>query len=127
MSRSVPEWIGKTDDTPAPRKVKLRIADRQGNRCACGCNVEVREGDTVEYDHIRALADGGENRESNLQMLLTAHHKKKTKAEAPLRAKARRLQAARLGLKSSPSNSGLRAKGLKWSNAQGRYVERASR
>ena len=33
LSRSVPEWIGKTDDTPAPPRVRLRVLERcEGKR-----------------------------------------------------------------------------------------------
>ena len=35
--RTVPEWIGKTPDTPAPPRVRLRIFETFGGRCAiCG-------------------------------------------------------------------------------------------
>ena len=34
MTRSLPIWTGKTDDTPPPPRVKARIILRQGGICA---------------------------------------------------------------------------------------------
>ena len=91
--RSVPEWIGKTDDSPIPPRVKLRVADRQGGHCK---ECETRTG--LDADHIVALADGGEHRESNLQMLCKYHHKLKTAKEALERAKVRRVRKKHIGI-----------------------------
>ena len=33
MPRSVPEWVGRTDDTPVPPRVRLRVLERFGRRC----------------------------------------------------------------------------------------------
>jgi 5-methylcytosine-specific restriction protein A len=33
MPRSVAEWIGKTDNTPVPPRVKMRIFERHNGRC----------------------------------------------------------------------------------------------
>ena len=65
MSRSVPEWIGKTDDTPAPPRVRLRVFERAGGCChSCGRKINAGEGWTLE--HLQALINGGQNRERNL-------------------------------------------------------------
>lgn len=66
MSRSVPEWVGKTDDEPFPERVRQRILIRFGRRCAM-CGVEIVGRFTC--DHKIALINGGENRESNGQPL----------------------------------------------------------
>lgn len=67
--RSVPEWIGKTPDTPIPQRVKLRIFERDGKRCQ-ECTRPVGAGRLpFAFDHIRALVNGGEHRETNLQLL----------------------------------------------------------
>ena len=68
MSRSVKEWIGKTDDAPFPPRVRLRILERANRRCA-GCGKPIRPGERWTCDHIVALINGGENRESNGQPL----------------------------------------------------------
>ncbi len=75
MSRTVEEWIGATDDTPIPQRVKLRIILAQDGKCACGCGQKLGGGETIEFDHIIALINGGENREGNTQALSHPCHK----------------------------------------------------
>lgn len=65
MARSVPEWIGKTDNTPAPPRVRVRVFERCGGKCGqCGRKIRPGEGWTLE--HLIALINGGRNAESNL-------------------------------------------------------------
>lgn len=85
MPRTVPEWIGKTDDARIPTSVLLRVTDRQNGHCK-----ECTATTGLDADHIEPLADGGEHRESNLQMLCTKHHRLKTAREAMERATVRR-------------------------------------
>jgi hypothetical protein len=66
-----------------------RIAAAQNWRCACGCvdpSDPQRRGylldASYEIDHIRELAAGGSNDESNLQALLRTHHQAKSSAFA---------------------------------------------
>ena len=58
-----------------------RIVAAQGWRCACGCvdlSDPLRRGllldESFEIDHIRPLAVGGSDAESNLRALLRTHH-----------------------------------------------------
>ena len=88
MPRDVTEWIGKTDNSTPSRDCKLRILDRQQNKCAL-TGQKFRPGDTIEFDHICAIWLGGENREKNLQAVLGSAHKRKTNAEATVRAKVK--------------------------------------
>jgi 5-methylcytosine-specific restriction enzyme A len=81
MPRSTKEWIGKTPDTPFPSRVRVRIFDRDGGRCQCGCSRLIRPGESWQTDHRIALINGGQNRESNGCTLLTEHHKVKTGAD----------------------------------------------
>lgn len=103
MPRAVPEWIGKTDDARAPTSVQLRVTDRQDGHCM---ECPTRTG--LQCDHIEPLADGGQNRESNLQMLCTYHHKLKTGREAMERGKVRRVKAKHIGIKKPRSITGWR-------------------
>lgn len=80
MSRSLPEWIGKTDDTPIPPRVKLRIFERFNQRCN-NCNLLIVGKLLPRYDHIIALINGGQNRESNIQLLCSGCHDDKTKGD----------------------------------------------
>lgn len=92
--RPVKEWIGKRPESMPTKLVKLRIYTRQNGLCACGCTrVMNLERDAIDCDHIVPLIDGGENRESNLQLMLAEHHVEKTKVENSQRAHARRHQA----------------------------------
>lgn len=78
-------------------KVQLRIYDRQYGKCACGCQIVMDfDRDEIDCDHTIALKDGGENRESNLQLLLRKHHRAKTVAENVARADADRHKAKAL-------------------------------
>jgi len=88
MARTVKEWIGRTDDSQPTDYCKLRILDRQGYRCAL-TGVEFSPANKPEFDHITPLWLGGENRESNLQAVTAEAHRRKTKAEATVRAKVK--------------------------------------
>ena len=101
MTRSLPEWVGKTDDTPAPPRVRLRNFEQYGGVCQCGCGVKIRAGDQWQTDHRIALINGGENRESNLVPLLTRHHKKKTTADVAEKSRVRAKRKKHLGIKST--------------------------
>jgi 5-methylcytosine-specific restriction protein A len=76
--RTVAEWIGKTPDSAIPDRVRLRVLLRY--RCVCaGCGIKLGNGVTWDCDHIKALVNDGEHRESNLQPLCKKIcHKKKT-------------------------------------------------
>ncbi|ASY62473.1 Restriction endonuclease [Sinorhizobium sojae CCBAU 05684] len=103
--RSVPEWIGKTDDAMPPARVKDRIRERQDNRCAL-TGKEFRPGDKIEYDHVTPLWLGGTNTEGNLQAVLHEPHKRKTATEAKVRAKCNRTRKKHLGLDNKAKASG---------------------
>jgi 5-methylcytosine-specific restriction protein A len=97
MPRDVPEWIGETPDTPVPLRVRMRVYEARGGKCAC-CGVPIA-GKPWEIDHSIPLIHGGKNRESNLQPLLTEHHRIKTHADVQTKARTARIKAAHLGVK----------------------------
>jgi len=92
MSRSVPEWIGRTDDTPVPPRARLRILMRFGRRCdpAGGCGRAIRPGDAWTCDHVEAIINGGANRERNLHPLWAWCEPVKTRADVRLKSIAYR-------------------------------------
>jgi len=96
--RSVAEWIGKTPDAKPPPRVLLRILRRHKGKCYL-THVEIRDGDEWDAEHILALEDGGENRESNLAPALKAPHKVKSAEERKRRAKADAASKAAFGIK----------------------------
>lgn len=86
-ARAVPEWIGKTPDSAIPDVVKLRIWFREGGRCHVTGAI-IRPGDKFDYEHVIALINGGENRESNIALVLRGKaHKAKTAQDRKERAR----------------------------------------
>lgn len=101
MTRAVPEWIGATPDTPAPPRVRLRVFEAYGGICAL-TGRKITPADKWELDHATALVNGGENRESNLQPVLSDAHKRKTAEDVATKAKDRRVRAKHIGAKAPP-------------------------
>ncbi|NGP19154.1 HNH endonuclease [Devosia aurantiaca] len=88
------EWVGRRPESMPGQTVLFRLHAKQGGICACGCGQVMNFNvDKIDCDHIVALIDGGENRESNLQLLLNACHKVKTAAEASARSEERKHKA----------------------------------
>lgn len=94
--RSVPEWIGKNDDETVPRRVRLRVFDRAKGWCASCTRIVMPH--RMQIDHTVALCNGGQNRESNLQLLCKTCHFYKTGRDVGARAKADAIKAKFLGL-----------------------------
>ena len=65
MSRSVPEWIGKTDNTPVPDRVRIRVFDAKEGKCH-SCGRKIRAGERWTCEHLVAIINGGANAERNL-------------------------------------------------------------
>lgn len=97
MSRTVPEWIGKTDDTRPPPRVRARLFEAYGGICQLS-TTKILTGMQWDLDHKVALINGGENRESNLWPVLRKAHREKTKQDVALKAKADRVRKKHLGI-----------------------------
>ncbi|MGN7732399.1 HNH endonuclease [Ensifer sp. 22564] len=95
--RSVPEWIGKTDDEKVPPRVRLRLFEQYGGICQLS-NRKIMAGDTWDLDHIKALWSGGEHRESNLHPVLKQPHREKSAEEQSIQAKCDRTRKKHLGI-----------------------------
>jgi 5-methylcytosine-specific restriction enzyme A len=78
--RSVKEWIGKTDDAKVPPRVRVRIFERHNGVCHLSGR-KIQAGERWEVEHVKALCNGGEHRESNMAPALVEPHKVKTKAD----------------------------------------------
>jgi 5-methylcytosine-specific restriction endonuclease McrA len=115
MTRTTKEWKGKTDDTVIPDRVKLRVFLQNNGICQCGCARKIISGESWQCDHILALVNGGDNRESNLQPLLTEHHRSKTKTDVAEKSKTYRKRLAHHGLKKQKGRTiqGSRRSGFK--------------
>lgn len=97
MTRAVEEWIGRTDDSRPPPRVRLRVFDAYGGRCYLSGR-KIMPGDAWELEHIKALINGGENRERNLAPALKAPHKLKTADDLAEKSKVARIRAKHLGI-----------------------------
>lgn len=122
MPRAVDEWVGKSGDAKIPDRVRIRVFERHGRRCAL-CGNEVKPGDGTDFDHAVPLADGGEHRETNLRPVHRKCHRLKTAREAQERASVRAVVAKTYGLK-SPKRTGLEGRTIRYSRARGCWVNR---
>jgi 5-methylcytosine-specific restriction endonuclease McrA len=96
--RTLSEWIGATPDTPIPPRVRLRVFEAHGGVCHISGR-KIRAGEKWEADHVIALINGGENRESNLAPALSDKHKAKTAADVRQKADVARKRQKHLGIK----------------------------
>lgn len=119
--RSVPEWIGATDDAKVPTTVRLRIFAAHGGRCHLSGR-RIMPGDAWDLDHVTALWKGGKHVESNLAPALRDKHREKSAAENSEQAKADRTRAKHLGLGKS-GRPLKRPAGQRFDWSRGRYVK----
>lgn len=102
MSRSVEEWMGKTDDDAIPPRVRLRVFARHNGICHLSGR-RIAAGDAWDLDHVVALANGGEHRESNLAPALRDKHRKKTAQDVAEKAKVAKVRKRHLGIRKRSS------------------------
>jgi 5-methylcytosine-specific restriction protein A len=98
MARSLPEWMGKTDDTKVPPHVRLRIFRREDGVCHL-TGFKIQTGDAWQLDHKKPLVEGGRHAESNLFPTLVEPHKAKSAQEVGRRAKADAAAMRNLGIR----------------------------
>lgn len=98
MARAVPEWIGKTDDTPAPPRVRIRVFERCDGKCG-QCSRKIRPGEGWTLEHLIALINGGENRERNLGVTCDWCLPAKNVADVAEKAKTYAVKLKHLGVK----------------------------
>lgn len=120
MAREVPEWIGKTDDSKVPPRVRQRVFEREGGICHL-TGRKIAPGEPWELEHKVSLILGGQHRENNLFPALVEPHKRKTAAEMKVKAKIARISKKHLGIKKE-SSFGLSKKFKK--RLDGRVVNR---
>lgn len=98
IPRSVPEWIGKTPDTPIPPRVRLRVFERFNGICQ-ETGRKIQPGDEWDCDHERAIINGGEHREGNLRPVLRTAHRAKTAEDVAIKKKDARVAKKHRGIK----------------------------
>lgn len=104
MARATKEWIGKSDDAKAPPRVCQRVFDRASGICHF-CGQPIQPGQKAETDHIIALINGGDNRESNLGPIHKKPcHKIKTAADVADKAKVAAVRQKHVGVTKPAGN-----------------------
>lgn len=100
MARTVPPWVGKTDDTPAPPRVRLRVfASAQGKCHRCGRKIGPADRWTLE--HLIALILGGRNAEENLGCTCEWCLPVKNAEDQAAKSKLANIQKRQLGVKTA--------------------------
>lgn len=97
MSRAVTEWIGKTPDAKIPPRVRARVFLAHDGICHLS-DRKIGPADAWDLDHIIALVNGGEHRESNLAPALRDKHREKTAEDVAEKSKVARIRAKHLGI-----------------------------
>jgi 5-methylcytosine-specific restriction protein A len=98
MSRRTPEWIAKHDDEAIPPRVKVRVFEAHGGICHLSQR-KIMAGDQWDCDHIIALCNGGQHRETNLAPALRDKHREKTAEDVAAKSKSAKVRAHHLGVK----------------------------
>lgn len=107
MPRELPEWIGKTDNSRIPDRVRVRKFLQADGRCQW-CERRIASGEVWHLDHRVALVNGGNHREGNLQVLCQWCHGGKTRKDVAEKSKTERKRRANLGVKRQRSITGWR-------------------
>jgi 5-methylcytosine-specific restriction enzyme A len=94
----IKEWIGKNDDEAVPPRVKVRVFTRDGGKCI-NCGLLVAGSLLPAYDHRVALINGGENRESNIQLMCNKCHAVKTGVDVAEKSRMYYKRVKALGIK----------------------------
>ena len=102
MPRTVDEWIGRSDDTPAPPRVRLRVWEREGGLCH-RCERKIPPGDAWIIEHRIALINSGENAESNLCLTCSWCKPAKDAEDVALKSRVARKKAKHLGIEKPKS------------------------
>lgn len=103
MSRSVNEWVGRSDDSKIPDRVRQRVFDRDDGIChICKLTIKVPY-ETWQADHVVALINGGENRETNLSPAHSPCHIGKTAIDLKEKSKVAKIRAKFTGVKRAKS------------------------
>lgn len=101
--RPTKEWIGKRTESAAPPRVRQRVRDRDGGICRL-CSTAIKPAESFELDHIVALINSGENRESNLSAVHKHCHVAKTASDVAEKAKVAAIRQKFTGAKRPAGN-----------------------
>jgi 5-methylcytosine-specific restriction protein A len=120
IGRSTEEWIGATPDAKIPDRVRLRVFERHGGICYLS-EIKIRPGMKWEIEHVVALCNGGEHRESNMRPALQVAHKAKTAQDRKEKAKSERIRKKHFGI-TKPKQK-IQSRGFRRSPDNTRYLD----
>lgn len=124
MSRSVDEWCGNTDDTPAPPRVRLRVFERCQGLCH-RCGRKIGPADKWTLEHRIAIILGGQNRESNLCLTCEWCLPEKNAEDQAAKSKLANIRKRDHGIR-EPSRGFRRPPGMAFNWRKGRYEKQAT-
>jgi 5-methylcytosine-specific restriction protein A len=110
VARAVKEWVGRTDSTPCPPRVKVRVFVREAGKCHISGRV-IQAGEPWDAEHKTAIINGGENRERNLFPALRDKHRAKTAADMAEKSRVADLAKSNLGV-ASQSGPKIKSRGF---------------
>lgn len=96
MARARKPWVGRTDDSKAPPRVRQRIFDAHDGTCHI-CDLSIKPGETWHLDHMLALIAGGENAEHNLAPAHTHCNLAKGQRESAEKSKIAKIRGKHIG------------------------------
>ena len=105
MARHVKPWVGASDASMPPPRVRLRIFLAFGGKCQL-TGREITPQDRWALDHRVALCNGGKNDEANLWPVLEEAHKAKTREDVAEKVAVAGRAKSHLGIKAA-GRSGL--------------------
>lgn len=98
MSRAVPAWVGKTDDTAIPPRVRLRVWDREQGKCH-RCRRDIPAADAWIIEHRLAIILGGPNAEQNLCLTCSWCKPVKDAEDVAAKAASAKVRQKHLGIR----------------------------
>lgn len=111
--RALPEWIADHPDQAIPPRVRLRVFEATQGKCAI-CTRQLQPGKWA-CDHIVALVNGGQHRESNLRAVCTSPcHSIKTAEDVAEKSAAYRRKLSAAGIRKRKSRPIPGSKGSGW-------------
>lgn len=102
MARSVEAWQGRTDDTPVPPRVRLRVWDREEGLCH-RCRRQIPVGDAWIIEHRNAIILGGANAEPNLCLTCSWCKPQKDAEDQAAKSKTADVRKKHLGIRKPSS------------------------
>lgn len=96
--RTVKEWVGKSPDEAVPPRVRVRVFTRKDGRCG-ECTRKIAAGEGWICEHLVALINGGQNRESNLGVTCLWCKPEKDAADVAVKSKTYDMRRKHIGVK----------------------------